>query len=233
MKNIPLFLTVVVTAVIFVFLGCSGKPTRNDSAETVAGPFYRTMVYACDGGDSWVARFDRDTVLLRGYNGRHLLPQTVSASGARYADSSLVFWIHGSQASLEKIPETPRLCRYDSVATAWEQAWVRGVNVRATGAEIAEKGKVDWYLEITSGTQVVFVGENGKLRLTYPDTIPFEESSAGRVYGSWRKLAVEWSRRPCREGGSGEPLDLIVKVQYAGKKYLGCGRTASGSRAAL
>ena len=126
---------------------------------------------------------------------------------------------------MEKIPEAPRLCRYDSSATAWEQAWVRGVNVRATGAEVGEKGKIDWYVEVTSGRQVVFVSENGKTRVSYPDTLPVAEASSQRVYGSWRKLAVEWDRRPCREGGSGEPLDLVVKVEYGGKKYQGCGRS--------
>ena len=208
-----------------LFSGCSKNSMRNESAETVEGPFFRTMAYACDGGSSWVARFDADTVLLRGSEARYVLPRTAAGSGARYADSTLIFWIHGSQASLEKIPEPPRICRYDSVATAWEQAWVRGVNVRATGAEIAEKGKIDWYLEITAGRQAVFVGENGKVRVAYPDTILATESSAQRVYGSWRKLAVEWDRRPCREGGSGEPLDLVVKVEYGGKKYQGCGRS--------
>jgi membrane-bound inhibitor of C-type lysozyme len=203
---------------------CTKKTMNHESAETVSGPFFRTMVYACDGGSSWVARFDGDSVWLRGAEGRHVLPQTASASGARYADSALAFWIHGGQASLEKASEPPRLCRYDSMATAWEKAWARGVNIRATGAEIAEKGKIGWYLEITAGKQAVFVSENGKTWVNFRDTIAVSEPSSRRVYGSWRKLAVEWDRRPCREGGSGEPLELVVKVDYAGKRYQGCGR---------
>lgn len=212
--------------------GCSRNAMRGESAETVSGPFFRTMVYACDGGATWVARFDGDSVWLRGAEGRHVLPQVPSSSGSRYADSALAFWIHGGQASLEKASEPARLCRYDSVATAWEKAWSRGVSVRATGAEIAEKGKIDWYLELTAGKQVVFVSENGKIWVNHRDTLPVSEPSSRRVYGSWRKLTVEWDRRPCREGGVGETLELVVKVAYAGKKYQGCGRLV-GSRLAF
>ena len=224
MKYLCGFVSAVATVSLFVLAGCSGMSARNDS-ETVEGPFFRTMSYACDGGTSWTARFDADTVKLRSTEGLRVLPLTPSESGTRYADSTLVFWIHGGQATLEKVSEPARLCRYDSAATAWERAWARGVNVRGTGAEVAEKGKIVWYLEITGGRQAVFVGENGKLRVAYPDTIPLMEPSAHRVYGSWRKLAVEWDRRPCRDGGFGEPLDLVVRVEYAGKKYQGCGRS--------
>ena len=210
---------------VFALAACSGVSPRTESVETVTGPFYRTMVYACDGGASWVARFDADSVALRSGEGRYVLPQTATGSSTQYSDSTMVFWVRGSQAGLDRISEQPRLCRYDSVATAWEQAWARGVNVRGIGAEIAEKGKIVWYVEISAGRQAVFVGENGNLRVSYPDTLPHTESSSTRVYGSWRKLAVEWDRRPCRDGGYGEPLDLVVKVEYAGKKYQGCGRS--------
>ena len=217
------------TAILLVscLVGCSQTAMQRGTQEAVSGPFYRTMVYACDGGSSWVARFENDSVWLRSANERHILPQAISASGARYADSLISFWIHGAQASLQRTPEPPRLCRYDSTGTAWEQAWARGVTLRATGAEIAAKGREDWTLEITTGKQTVFVSENGKQKVQFEDTVSAAASTSSRVYGSWRKLAVEWDRRPCREGSSGEPLDLTVKIEYAGKKYQGCGRATN------
>ena len=230
MKNLPCIAglagaLLIVTGALFV--GCSKKIVRNDSADTVPGPFFRTMVYACDGGGSWVARFETDSILLRGESETWRLPQTESRSGTRYADSARLFWINGSQATMQSPASPPRLCRYDSVATSWEQAWARGVGLRATGAEVVAKGRVDWSLEITPGRQAVFVTDNGIHRVTFTDTESILEPSAQRLYAGRQTLTVEWDRRPCREGTAGEPLGLVVKVDYAGKKYQGCGRSAN------
>jgi|GEM_PF-1807424 len=233
--SIPAVRTALIALAAGLFMAGCAKPSPRQSHyepdETVAGSFYKTMVYACDGGLRGTARFDGDTLRLKVGEESFRLPQEGAASGARYSDTSVTFWIRGSEAHLEKASLPPRACRYDSAATMWEQAWARGVTLRATGAEIEERGKVDWTLELTSGKNVVFVTNNGNLRAAFPDTLQGKargtgiESVAHRFYGTPPMMVVEWDHRPCREGGSGEPLDLSVKVEYAGRKYQGCGRT--------
>lgn len=62
-------------------------------------------LFTCSRGKSIVAVFSTDSVELTLSDGRHLtLPQTRSASGARYAnpDESFVFWNKGNTAFVQE-----------------------------------------------------------------------------------------------------------------------------------
>jgi membrane-bound inhibitor of C-type lysozyme len=206
--------------------GCAVSPEKQPPVETPPPLPMTSRVYGCEGSGPVTVRFKGDTVVLQSAEGLRVLRRAVTVSGVRYADSAASFWMQGGNASWEFTGRPARICRVDSGATAWEQAWERGVNVRATGAEVAEKGRVDWTLEVTAGKEVVFTSGKARRTVRFVDTIPYSDASSQRVYGSWRSrtLIVEWDRRPCRAGSQGEPLDLAVKVEYGGKKYLGCGR---------
>jgi membrane-bound inhibitor of C-type lysozyme len=85
---------------VLVFLGCSAAMAAD--SQSVSATF------ACDGGKTIHAIFNtgsQPTVQLKLSDGRQLvLPQAMSASGARYAnrDESLVFWNKGRTAFIEE-----------------------------------------------------------------------------------------------------------------------------------
>lgn len=84
-------------AAIFAVLGVTaliGSPVR---AETPVA----TAVFKCQGGKSIDATFYANSVSLKLSDGRSLIvPQAMSASGARYAnkDETFVFWNKGDTA---------------------------------------------------------------------------------------------------------------------------------------
>lgn len=66
---------------------------------------YAGTLFECEGDKALKAEFLEDSVRLTLSDGRQLsLPQTVSASGARYAntDGSFVFWNKGITAFIEE-----------------------------------------------------------------------------------------------------------------------------------
>jgi membrane-bound inhibitor of C-type lysozyme len=89
----------------------------------MAGALHAETIHArfdCDGGESIEAAFDngpKPSVELALSDGRRwILPQALSASGARYAngDESIVFWNKGNTAFIE---EGGRTTYRDCVAT--------------------------------------------------------------------------------------------------------------------
>ena len=99
----------IATVVVLAAAGCDrgGSTRAADVPAVTGGP---EMVYVCDGGVRWVARYlslsDRslDFVLLTGPDGtRVTLPSVLSASGVRYSDDrQLAWWTKGMSARLDR-----------------------------------------------------------------------------------------------------------------------------------
>lgn len=99
-----IFLLLIITVVVF-FVGM--KVSHRDDARTAAvhADTAKTFLFVCKDDKKILASFGADSVILRLDNKREiLLPQAMSASGARYAnaDESLVFWNKGDTAFFEE-----------------------------------------------------------------------------------------------------------------------------------
>jgi putative lipoprotein len=73
----------------------------------------REYVFRCDGDVELRAVFHRDSVRLTFPDQRAVvLPQAISASGARYSDGTLTFWNKGTEAVVQQGDSTIyRACR--------------------------------------------------------------------------------------------------------------------------
>lgn len=78
---------------------CAPAPPAEDPAPA-ASP-YPTYVYTCPDGYRFGARFEDGTAVVDLPEGTHVLPQAISASGARYRAGDIEFWIKGTEARLE------------------------------------------------------------------------------------------------------------------------------------
>jgi putative lipoprotein len=91
-------LCTVVTLATLLSLGCRAE---------------REYVFRCDGDVELRAIFHRDSVRLTFPDHRTVvLPQAISASGARYTDGTLTFWNKGREAIVQRGDSTLyRACR--------------------------------------------------------------------------------------------------------------------------
>jgi membrane-bound inhibitor of C-type lysozyme len=81
---------VLVTIAFLAATGCSHLPGREGD-----------ITYACESGERAVASYPSPESAVLVYRGEtHRLQRVISASGARYADDTFVWWIKGSEASL-------------------------------------------------------------------------------------------------------------------------------------
>jgi membrane-bound inhibitor of C-type lysozyme len=75
--------------------GCSHLPGREVD-----------ITYSCASGERSVASYPSPETAVLAYRGEtHRLQRVRSASGARYADDTIVWWIKGSEASLFSIEQ--------------------------------------------------------------------------------------------------------------------------------
>ncbi|MEJ2315844.1 MAG: MliC family protein [Gammaproteobacteria bacterium] len=64
------------------------------------------ITYTCASGERSVASYPSPETAVLAYRGEtHRLQRVRSASGARYADDTIVWWIKGSEASLFSIEQ--------------------------------------------------------------------------------------------------------------------------------
>lgn len=173
------------------------------------------------------AYFDDESVRLVFSDGEEVvLPQAVSASGARYTDGTTLFWNKGDEALLEWNGRTyeTRLATADN--DGWERARAAGVIFRAVGNEPG------WLVEIGSDERVHLLLDYGATVLTTP-------LSEFRVHYGHRErtfiskppqsplhAVVRVQERACYDTMSGEGFTSAVRVELpeAGFVYDGCGR---------
>jgi putative lipoprotein len=182
------------------------------------------QTYQC-GEQRVEARFAPDGVLLD-IGGRQLqLPQTISASGARYGEGDPEFWTHGLiEARLTLNGETFDCTALDGeVRSPWSEARERDVGFRAVGSEPG------WHVEVDLGEapEMRLVLDYGERELTIPRTEPFSDGDGtngfrGEVDGEAVELAIR--REDCTDPMSGEAFDARATLDYQGRNYEACGR---------
>jgi membrane-bound inhibitor of C-type lysozyme len=182
----------------------------------------RAYVWACADGQTLVMRnlFREKAIAIDFHDGTRRLDQTVSASGARYADAVVTFWTKGSTATLERQGTAPVQCEERRADSLREDARVRGVVYRALGNEPG------WVLEIGPGNGIVLVTNFGSESHAFDAA---QESAgpdaASRTYtaGSGdRTIRVTVQQQRCIDDGEVE-FDHAATVEFAGQTLRGCG----------
>jgi len=98
-----LLAVILFVGVFFLGYWLGTKRDMHSSEPTVEFPV--DVSYACSDEKSLIAVYEEDRVSLKLSDGRDvMLPQTIAASGIRYAneDESFVFWSKGNDAFVEE-----------------------------------------------------------------------------------------------------------------------------------
>jgi membrane-bound inhibitor of C-type lysozyme len=93
------FLILALFLLLTLVLEC-GQREEHATAPQPAAAAHKTLVYQCEGGQSFTVQFvDNAKFALFTLNGKTLkLPQAISGSGARYSDGHTTLWIKGDGA---------------------------------------------------------------------------------------------------------------------------------------
>lgn len=216
------------------FWGCNtpgkkpGNGKKNKSSE-VTNPEFPSIetadvdAYVCGDSLRFTAHVTRDSSwLFLPDTALKLIPQR-SASGARFVSGSYFYWSKGDSALLQIPGQTLRSCRTIPREKSWQAAKIRGVNFRALGQEPG------WYLEITEGEQIKYVGNYGQDTVFTPVPNPEIDNQKGQtVYQAeteTHSLTVEISDSSCTDSMSGFEFPSTVSVTLDGQTYRGCGRS--------
>lgn len=204
-------------------------PTVAESATPPGAPATRTpapgeplqaYVWNCDSGQTLRMRnlLREDAVTIEMHEGGRKLPRVTGASGSRYSDGSLAFWIRGDTAVLERPGAAAVNCRENRSESLLADARVRGAAWRGTGNEPG------WTLEIGPGSRLEFVTNFGEERHAFDGAT---ESGAGgaRVISAVegeRPIRVTVSADDCTDDMSGRAFDHRMVVEFGGETYRGC-----------
>lgn len=187
------------------------------------------VVFAAEGM-RLTAYFKDGAVELVLSDGRtFLLPQGISASGARFTDGETLFWTKGDEAYFRLEGEEHRLRVVDPATDPWEKARMAGVVFRAVGQEPG------WLLEIDAGGYIELLLDYGETRIRTPISAPrVDPKTRTTTYStvapfSPLALTVTVEERTCYDGMSGEGFTAAVEVRFGGSgaTYTGCGRHLS------
>lgn len=172
------------------------------------------------------AHFDVASVELHIADGRKVvLPQEISASGARYTDGSIVFWNKGDEVYFVLDGNEYSLRAIDPWTDPWERAKAAGMNFRAVGQEPG------WFLEIRDEWFIELVLDYGQTRVTTPIGKPLVDAKTGTTTYRTESpvspldVTITIQDEVCYDSMSGEPFTASVIVQLGGgATYAGCGR---------
>jgi putative lipoprotein len=201
------------------------SPTAASSAAADEAPpagVLRAYVWQCDDGRTLRIRnlWRENALAVDLHDGTHKLLQTVSASGAKYADASVTFFSKGGEATLEASGARAVKCRELRAQSLVEDARIRGVRVRALGNEPG------WTLEVGPGSALTWVTGYGQERHEYPNALASGAAVSGFVYtatDATGEIKVAVQPAACKDDMSGEAFDLQVTVTTGGRDYRGCG----------
>ena len=226
-----LFQTVFVSALtcaLVVLAGCArsrvtddtaSQPTRDSAKATSRATTY---VYECTAKRDFVVRTEGETAWLFLPSQTVRLAQVPSASGTKYSDGLVTLWTKGEEAMLQAGGEIWRNCRNNRAMAIWEDAKLRGVDFRAVGNEPG------WNLEISAGSEVVFIGDYGQTEYRFSAPDPSVDKDGRRttyvVADENHEVVIVLEGRRCQDTMSGESFDTTVTVRLDGDRYAGCGR---------
>lgn len=219
-------------AILCVVWGCSSSlekkaDARESPSQKTSLPDFSAIktenVFAYSCGDSlrFTAHVTKDSTWL-------FLPDTTlkvtpvpAGSGAKYQGSSYLYWSKGNEAILQRPKGSFMTCTTIPKEKSWQAAKIRGVDFRALGQEPG------WYLEITRGKQIRYIGNYGKDTLVTPVPKPQKTQQGQTVYkaqSEGQSLKVVITNEPCTDSMSGFQFPSTVTVTVDGKTYQGCGR---------
>ena len=180
-----------------------------------------TLVYACSDGYRFSVRVRGDSAALTLPGRDVLLPQVVTASGAKYQATDVVFWSRGAVADLADGVSTHRDCRASAASDPWDEARLRGIEFRAIGQEPG------WVLELDAGHALRFAGDYGASRLFAPlPEAVFDEPGVARYVVADGDSMFVVTVRPagCQDVMSGEAFTHQASVRTRTGELRGCGR---------
>ncbi len=214
----------MVLGVLLAVQGCAtqqkGEPgvTGDAAAAAVDGGAAKTLVYEC-GDTDVVARVTGETMVLHLPDDYRALARVRSASGARYEESDLTFWIKGREAMLQQGEKRYPNCILNPERAPWEEARRRGVSFRAVGQEPG------WVLEIQPGKHMLLDADYGALRVLLPAP-EAELTEAGERYEiitEKHKMRVDIRLESCADTMSGAVYRNQVTATLDGRVFNGCG----------
>jgi membrane-bound inhibitor of C-type lysozyme len=191
----------------------------NASDEPPAGTL-RAYVWYCADGQKLVMRnlFREKAVAIDFHDGTRRLDQTISASGARYADAVAVFWTKGSAATLERQGVPAVKCEERRAESLVEDARARGVNFRAVGNEPG------WVLEIGPAGRISWTTNYGELRYDFETSQPATtgEVTTYTAQQGTNSIKATVKAERCVDDGDVE-YSHVATVEFEGQTYRGCG----------
>jgi membrane-bound inhibitor of C-type lysozyme len=182
-------------------------------------PLARTMVYDCSGY-RFIARLGPGEMAVWFEDRYVILSQVRSASGVKYQEGDILFWLKGEEGMLVRAEQQYRDCQQLPREAPWADAHRRGVDFRAVGNEPG------WHLEIQHGRAMLFVGDYGELRVSTPDPGEIIQERV-RVYHAVTEandLRVEIVDELCLDTMQDDQYPAQVSVMLNGRLYRGCGR---------
>lgn len=220
-----------VVAYVSLFLVIGGMFGIASGSEETALGSYETA--AAEGftfaseGLRLVAHFaDEEATIVLSDGRTFVLPQAISASGARFTDGDTEFWNKGDEAYVQLDGQSHTVRIVDPETDVWERARREGVTFRAVGQEPG------WLVEIVEGRTIRLLLDYGLTELTTPlgslETHLITGTRTYRTLAPWSPvpLAVTIENKVCYDGMSGEGFTSTVYVQLDGSPdtLVGCGR---------
>lgn len=151
---------------------------------------------------------------------RIVLPQAVSASGARYADDDgNEFWNKGDEATLALAGASHDCATTDQVSP-WDAARDRGVAFRGIGTEPF------WSLEVDGGEAPAMRLDldMGERRLLVAGATALGDGAGwSGTADDGSAVTLRVAEGDCSDGMSDQTFPASVDLQVAGQAYRGCG----------
>ncbi len=221
---VPSGLAISVAVTIALAAGCSSDPspdedTRRDPvAETVESPATEVTAWDCEDGSSVVSevRSATDEIFLVLPEESLTLPHVVAASGARYENERITFWVKGDEATLARRSMKIN-CTRNSRDSVIARSRLAGNDFWGIGNEPG------WTLEI--GPDIVWVTDYGQTRyvVTRPDSRSKSDSTTWESELDGQPFSVTLSLGPCHDDMSGEEFETVVTIVHGERTYRGCG----------
>jgi membrane-bound inhibitor of C-type lysozyme len=199
----------------------AATPAPIPAVDEVPKGVLRAYVWQCADGQTLVMRnlLRERAIAIDFHDGTRRLDQTVSGSGARYADALMVFWTKGSTATLERQGAPVVQCEERRADSLREDARARGVVYRALGNEPG------WVLEIGPAGRLSWTTNYGQDRYDFEQVQATSEPGGTSVYVAQKEavsLKATVKAERCVDDGDVE-FDHVVTVESGGQTYRGCG----------
>jgi len=177
-----------------------------------------SRVYQC-GDFAFGTRTGIGEIALYLPSGVTVLSQVTSASGARYKEGDILFWVKGEQAMLAYDGAFYRNCQRRSEREARDPVERRPVDFRAIGNE------PPWLLEVVEGHNINLITEYGqkRLQLEEPEKTVTPEQITYHVNDDANRLAVMVKREACSDTMSDKVWPNSVSIWWNSRHYNGCG----------